>query len=702
MPLEKSNCTFCGTCVSICPTGALVTKNTRYVGTPQKESSTICGFCGVGCSLLMGAVGGRITDVNPSHKEGTVNQSTLCVRGHFAHDFLNVSERLTRPLIRKEGELLPTTWDEAFRFVIDRLKALKNESGPQSLAFIGSSKCTLEENYLFQKLARSVFGTNNIDNISYGSGRPVLGLIDDRLHGKGRITRLSDLEKAEAIFVIGANPVQSVPVVGYFIKRASRYKQIPLMVADPIKTDLVPFSSIWLPVAPQRDCDLINGLAAILFYRKAYDMAFIDRFTQGFDQYADQLSAIDLDDVSRSTGVAKDLMEKAADLIEGKKPAFVVGHGILQQRHGDRAMEALCNLAMLVGSLGGEGKGFYFLARENNQMGAWDMGVAPDTLPGRQRIRNEGVRKQWEDHWGIKLSPDPGLDVVRIIEEAEKGNIKALYIMGENPIRSLPQPERLGKALGQVSLLVVQDILATETSHFADVVLPGAAFSEKGGAFTNMEGRIQPFEPVVSPPVEARPDWEILSRLFDRMGHPQKYTSLKDIREEISSLVPMYEDLGRQGREGWIKETSDKSVFHADGEGEPFRFSSISPIDDDMPDIVYPVTAILGSQRIHLGSGTRTSHSARIKNFDLKGEVEISPEDGDGLGVKEGEKVRISSAYGSISRVITLNKSLKAGHVFIPIAFHENDARQLIALTQLGESDSPGWKGCRVNLEKMD
>ena len=186
------------------------------------------------------------------------------------------------------------------------------------------------------------------------------------------------------------------------------------------------------------------------------------------------------------------------------------------------------------------------------------------------------------------------------------------------------------------------------------------------------------------------------------MGHPKKYTSVKDIRAEISSLVPMYEDLGKQGREGWIKEASDLSIFRADREGEPIRFSSVSPIDDDMPDIVYPFKAILGSQRIHLGSGTRTNHSARIKDFDLKGEVEISPEDGDRLGVKEGEKVRISSAYGSIWRVVTLNKDIRARHLFIPMAFHNNDAWQLIALTHLGEADSPGWKGCQVNLERSD
>jgi predicted molibdopterin-dependent oxidoreductase YjgC len=274
--------------------------------------------------------------------------------------------------------------------------------------------------------------------------------------------------------------------------------------------------------------------------------------------------------------------------------------------------------------------------------------------------------------------------------------------MGENPIRSLPQPELVGKALGRVSLLVVQDILATETSHLADVVLPGAAFSEKAGSFTNMEGRIQSFEPVASPPGEARPDWEVLSRLLDNLGHHKKYDTIQDIREEISSLVPMYEDLAKQGTEGWIKETGDLSLFRADDEGEPIRFSSISPLDDDMSDIVYPFKAMLGSRRIHLGSGTRTCHSARIKDFDLQGEVEISPLDGDRLGVKEGEKVQISSAYGSIWRIVILKKDIRAGHVFIPMAFHDNDARQLIALTHLGETDSPGWKGCQVNLEKSD
>ncbi|MBE9521662.1 MAG: molybdopterin-dependent oxidoreductase, partial [Proteobacteria bacterium] len=299
MPLEKSDCTFCGTCVSLCPTGALSLKNTRYVGSPQKESSTICGFCGVGCSLVMGSVDGQIVEVNPSHKQDTVNRSTLCVRGHFTHDFLNVPERLTSPLVRTDGDLSPATWDEALELVAQSLIAIKRKNGPQSVAFLGSSKCTNEENYLFQKMARVILGTNNVDNGSYGSGRAIISRINEKQGGGCRIAQVADLEQAEMIFVIGANPAESVPVVSYYLKRASRMNGIPLMVADPRKTALVPFSSLWLPLAPHSDYAMISGLAAILYKRESYDNDFISQFTEGFDRYGEDLSSFKLEGVSR-------------------------------------------------------------------------------------------------------------------------------------------------------------------------------------------------------------------------------------------------------------------------------------------------------------------------------------------------------------------------------------------------------------------
>ncbi|MFC1820969.1 molybdopterin-dependent oxidoreductase, partial [Thermodesulfobacteriota bacterium] len=458
LPLEKSSCTFCGTCVSLCPTGALMTKNTRYAGSPQMESSTICGFCGVGCALVMGSVDGQVVEVNPSHEGGTVNLSTLCVRGHFAHDFLNSPERLINPLIRRDNELSPASWDEVLELVAERLTSIKKENGPQSLAFLGSSKCTNEENYLFQKMARVFFGTNNIDNGGYVSGRPVIYSINERLDGGERIKPLKDLEKAELIFILGADPIQSAPVVGYYLKGASRINKVPLIVADPRKTDLLPFASVWLQIAPQTDCELINGLAAVLYRQKSYDTDFINKFTEDFNLYKDSLAGLDLDRVARITGVDRKLIERAGSLINGKQVAFVVGHGILQQRYGNSAMEALMNLALMTGSVGGVGNGIYLLSRENNQTGSLDMGVAPDYLPGRQPLHDEMIRRHWERGWDITISPDRGLDMVRMVEEAEKGNLKALYIMGENPLRSLPQSGRVKKALESLELLVVQDI----------------------------------------------------------------------------------------------------------------------------------------------------------------------------------------------------------------------------------------------------
>jgi predicted molibdopterin-dependent oxidoreductase YjgC len=700
LPLEKSNCTFCGTCVSICPTGALVTKNTRYVGTAQKESPTICGFCGVGCSLLMGSVEGQVIEANPSHEDGTVNRSTLCVRGHFANDFLNAPQRLKAPLIRRNGELSPVAWEEAIDLVAERLTSVKTKNGPQSIGFLGSSKCTNEENYLFQKIARAVLGTNNVDNGSYLAGRPTLRPLNERLGEGGQVTPLSALEQAEVIFVIGANPIHSLPVAGYYLKRASRMKGIPILVADPRRTELVPFSSLWLPVALQTDSELINAIAAIIYRREASDGQFISRYTEGFDLYREGLASFDLERASRITGLDVALLEEAADLLGGRKIAFVVGQGVLQQRYGVQTMDALINLALMTGSLGVEGKGVYFLAMENNQLGSWDMGTVPDFLPGRQQISGDENRKYWEQTWGVKLSPDPGLDLIRMVEEAERGNLKAMYIMGENPLRGLPEAERARKALENLEFLAVQDILSAETTKLADVVLPGAAFSEKSGSFTNMEGRIQSFEPVVSPPADAKPDWEILNLLAQRMGHPEQYSSVQRIRAEIRRDVPMYSDLEEERAQTWIKATSRMRLFDPDGKGEPIYFTPLISTAIEGGEEAYPSKAILGSLRFHLGSGTRTGLSERIRGFGLKGEVEISPEDGSKLTLEQGDKVRISSPYGSISREVTFKGNLRPGLIFVPMAFHSNDARQLIGLTPLGVEDSPGWKVANVKIEK--
>jgi len=713
--LEQSNCTFCGTCLSMCPTGALSQNNKSYISTPEFEALSVCGFCGVGCNLAMGYTGSRIVEVNPSNRPDTVNGATLCVRGHFAHDFLNSSDRLSQPLIRQDtadaaNTMVPASWDEAIEAVADRLLKIKSEYGPQSVAFLGSSKCTNEENYLFQKIARVLFNTNNVDNGGYLSGRPVMNLLDKRTGGLWRLSPLAWLEKAEAVFVLGADPGHSTPVVSYYLKRACK-KGIPLVVANSKRTDLNNFASAWLDLSTGNSLEpnyvaLINGLAALLYEQKGQDDAYIKQFTEGFEQYSSGLASLKPKQVSRVTGIDENDLNATAELLQGKKIAFVIGSGILLQSCGMQAMEAVINLALMTGSLGFEGAGIHVLAKDNNQMGAQDMGAVPNALPGWQLLNNDSNRKRWEQLWQTEISAANGLNMVGMIEEAEKGNLKGLYIMGENPLCSLPQPDRVKKALQKLDFIVVQDILNTATVQIADVVLPGAAFAEKGGSFTNMEGRIQSFGPVVTPPGDARPDWEILGLLASKLGDAKHYVSLGHVRDEIRRLVPMYEDLDRHTSTAWVTVDGRREGDKVAKTKTIIPFSPVVSCEGDikgeLSDKDYPFTATFGFVRYHFGGGTRTGYSNRSLKLDLKGEIELSPQDGEKLKINDQDTVKVSSRHGEIKRQIRLSSRLGPGQIFIPLAFNDNDAMNLIAMTPLGEPDSPGWKTCRVKVEKIE
>ena len=702
--LEQSNCTFCGTCVSMCPTGALSAKNSHYVGSPESEAVSVCGFCSVGCRLSMGATGEHIIEVNPADQPDSVNRATLCVRGHFAHDYLNSRQRLISPLVRKMGEddsesLVPVGWDEALESITKRLLEIKNENGPQSIAFLGSSKCTNEENYLFQKIARVIIGTNNVDNGGYINGQPFLKVLDEKTAGGYRVNQLADLEKADAILVLGADPNHSVPVVSYYLKRAAR-KGIPLVLADPRRTDLAAFATIWLPIKPGSDLELINGLAALLHEQKSYDSSFVDQFTEGFSLFRYGLSSLDLDRISRITNLERTAIQETADLLKRKKIAIVIGHGIVQQKNALHTLGALLNLALMTGSLASPGAGIFFMARENNQLGAMDMGATPDLLPGRLPLDDEAARRTWEKNWKVNISPDPGLNLVRIIEAAEAGSLKALYIMGENPLRALPQSGRIQKALEKLEFLVVQDILHNETVKIADIVLPGAAISEKQGSITNLEGRIQSFETVVSPPGKARPDWEILDLLAAGLDGGRAFEKIEKIREEIRQMVPAYESLNGQSQ-SWLKPPADKSLFSDSGVEDLISFYPVVSTEDDGDEKNFPYTAIVGSLRYQLGSGTRTGASNRIDGFDLAGQLEVSPHDSAELKVQNGDTVTLTSASGSISRKVRIDKSLGAGHLFVPTGYSNNDAMNLLPLTDITKAGSPGWKTVGVKVKKV-
>ena len=702
--LEKSNCTFCGTCVAMCPTGALSIYDRNYVGTPEKTVASVCGFCAVGCALELGIYGNRVVEVNPADRADSVNRSTLCVRGHFANDYLNSNRRLISPMRRQNDEssgtkLVPVDWELAIDAVAGQLQEIATTNGPQSIGFIGSAKCSLEENYLLQKIARAAIGTNNLDHGNYVSGRALQPLLDHRTGGRCRTTTLSEIETAEVIFLIGADPDHTLPVVSYHIKRAVT-KGIPLVVIDPRRTELARMATYWLPVSPGGDLALINALATMLISEGSYDAAFIERYTEGFSVYRMGLSGLEPGLVAESAGIEPETLQKVANLLDGKRIAWITGSGLIRQRNRSHALDALLNLALMTGTWGKSGNGFYLLPGESNAVGAADMGVHPEFLPGRDSLRNPKSRQLWEDAWGKKISPDPGLSLPRMVEEAEKGRLKALFIMGENPLRAFPQQKRIRSALEKIDFIVVQDILNGETAALADIILPGAAFAEKSGSFTNLEGRIQSFSAAVAVPGLARADWEILNLLYAALGAGKPYENIDQIRTEIADLVPMYSDL-KLGAVGWIKDATGTSSDESVRPRIPF-----APVANHqeiaVPDGPHPFTAIFGTRRFHLGSGTRTSSSQRINSYSNHGAVAVCPEDASDLNLVEGENVEITSANGRINRKIKLDAGLRSGMVFIPLGVAGNEAINLIPLSFSDEPLQNGRLSCQVGIKKRN
>ncbi len=673
--LEDSDCTFCGTCLSMCPTGALSATYPAYAGTPMKESNTICGFCGVGCTLSAGIVDGQIVEINPSNHHGTVNGATLCVRGHFAHDFLNSENRLVHPLARSNGKLEPVAWNVAIENAVQSLRSVKNTHGPQSLAFLGSSKCTNEENYLFQKLARTIYETGNIDNGGFLFGRSLVRAFERRI-GAGP-KQMKDILDAEAILVIGADVCQSAPVFSYHIKKAAN-KGVPIVVIDPAPTSLSD-RALWLPVGIGSDTWLIYALIKVLILHNNLTGQSGDYH----EVFKGNLAKFNLNGLIKTAGIDESLVIKAANVLKHKKISFVVGRGVLLQQEAQRVLDALLNLALLTGSISGKASGFYFPTYENNAAGADDMGACPDGLPGAMALTDEKSRRHWEKAWKVRLSPDNGLDMEQMIAAAENGTIKAMYIMGENPLRSMPDPLRVKKALEKLEFLVVQDILLTETAGMAHLVLPGAAACEKAGSFTNMEGRIQVFSQTVSPPAMARPDWEILDEILAKASNGNRYKTVEHISLEICRFTDLYS-------------ASDRRNY------KPFRQTAVNPDPILFSPVTFPEVpdskdckVLIGSLRYHSGGGTRTGFSKRIQATRLTHGAVLSPAYAKDLKLNEGDSVRIKSPAGTIEREISFNHKMPSGRIWIASGSFNNDVMHLLKL------DRQSGRSCSVQIEKI-
>lgn len=709
MPLEQSECTFCGTCVAICPTGALMEKNKSYRGTATKTVDTVCPFCGCGCTLHLEVKDNQIVRAKPG--ESPVNHGTLCVRGSYGYDFVHSPERLTSPLIRVDGQFHEATWEEAISRVAAEFKRLKQEHGADSLAVLGSSKCTNEENYLLQRLARVALGTNNIDNGSRlysAASRVGLG---QSIGFPGTTNSFEELEKSEVIMVIGANPPVSAPAVGYAIKRAARYNGAKLLLVDMRPTRLAPFAHIWLRPKVGTDVALLNGLARVIIEERLFDEEFVARKTDNFDELSQSLKPYTLERVESITGVpGPDVERTARTLAQAEWASIVYGNGITQHANGVDSVMALANLAMLTGNIERRGGGIFALQRENNAQGACDMGSLPDFLPGYQSLADGQARSDFEKRWGSRLPKNDGLSAMEMMEQADRGKLKGMFIVGENPASSFPRPSWVRKALESLEFLAVADIFLTETARLADIVLPSASFAEKEGTFTNFEGRTQPVRKAIEPVGGCRPDWRIVLQLSREMGQPMPYSSLQDVINEIEELVPFYQhfaaaDLEKEDME-WAGLESESVRTRRLFKGPfPSGFGRLSPASYTPPAELsgngYPLTLLSGSILPHFGSGTRSLRASRLKEFSPHSWLEISRDDAGKFGLGDGEPVRVVSPAGELTTTIRVTDSLPAGLLFMPISFPESPVGELFDIKLDPRSRASSLKSCAVRLERI-
>ena len=681
LPLERSECTFCGTCVALCPTGALTESEKAYRGATTNIVYTVCPFCGCGCNICLEVKDNQLVRVRPD-QDSPLNHGTLCVRGSYGYDFVHSPERLTTPMVNENGDFKAVPWEEALELIADRFKRIKETHGSSSLAVFGSSKCTNEENYLLQRFARCVLGTNNVDNGSrlYSSASYVN--LEETIGFPGTLNSLDTLEQSQVILVIGANPTSSAPLVGYAIKRAVRQKGAKLLLIDPQKTKLASWAHLWLMPKVGTDVALINSMAKVIVDEGLLDREYVSREKDDFEMFSNGLQIYTPEYAEEITGVPSEDIRYAARLFaEARRASILYGNGVTQYVNGTGGVIALVNLAMLTRNIGGERGSIYALQRENNGQGACGMGALPDFLPGYRCVEDTQVRKNFEDRWGCRLPDDKGLTALEMIGRAKDGGVKGMYIVGENPAVSFPQTAFFKEAIASLDFLVVQDIFLTETAKLATVVLPASSFAEKEGTFTNFEGRIRKVRKALEPLGDSLPDWEIIIQLASKMDYPMPYSSPQQIMDEIRELVPIY---GGRSR------------------GEFGHFSSVEYVPQPQrPGDGYTFTLLAGTALHQFGTGSRSSRASRLCKFSPEAFVEISQPDAKMLNIDDGDDVKMMSPIGEVTAVARVSDTLTQGMVFMPMSFSDNPVNGLFDLVLDPRSKIPALKMCMVKLEKV-
>ena len=674
----------------------------------MEKIATICVYCGCGCGLFLHVEDGRIVGASPSPAH-PVSRGRLCVKGWLAADFVHHPDRLKTPLVRKGGRMVRGSWDEALSLTARRLKEIMEESGPDALAVLTSAKGTNEENYLLAKLARVALKTNNVDHVARLCHAPSVAGLGFAL-GSGAMTNpIRSLLSADAILVTGSNTTEQHPLIAAHILEAQS-RGATLIVADPRRTQMAQLADIHLAPRLGTDVAWTNGILNLIIDMGLVDEDFIIERTEGFTALKDLVVQYTPAAVERITGIPPGDLKKAAVAFgEADRAAVVYAMGTTQHSCGTDNVLALANLVLATGNVGRDGTGIYPLRGHQNVQGACDMGALPSVYPGYQKVEDPAARERMEAAWGTDLPAAPGLTAVEMMEAAEEGRLKGIYISGENPMISYPDRDQVMRALSSLEFLTVADIFPTETTALADVVLPVASFAEKDGTFTSTERRVQRVRRAVSPPGEARPEVEVAADLLRRLGVEADYASPEEVMAEISSVTPSYGGISYQrlGISGpsWPCPSRDHPGTEILHQGSfPIGRARFSAVEQQelAEDLDYPLLLTTGRSLFHFHTGTMTRRTHLLDRERPKAAVDINPADAAALGVRSGTMVVVESVRGGIEIEARLTEEVPMGTVYIPFHFAEAPANQLTARTLDPTSKIPCLKRTPVRIRRAD
>ena len=711
-PFDQSICESCGNCVSSCPTGALTAKDTKeYRKWETQKIPTTCPHCGTGCQMNLLVKNNRLVGVEPL--DGPANKNLLCVKGKFAsYKFVGSGDRLTEPLIKRNGIFEPASWEEALTLVSSKFNEIKAENGPDALAGFSCSRATNEDNYVFQKMVRAAFGTNNVDNCArVCHSASVHGLAQTL--GSGAMTNpIADItEDVDMILLVGSNPEEAHPVIGAQIRQAIQ-RGTQVVVVDPRKINLVKDSALHLQVQAGTNVAFANGMMHVILKEGLADRHFIEERTEGFSDLEKMVADYTPEKVAEICHIhPEDLIQAARMYAKAEKAPIIYCLGVTEHSTGTEGVMSMSNLAMLVGKVGKPGCGVNPLRGQNNVQGACDMGCMPYDFPGYQKVNNPEVIDKFEKAWHVPLNRNTGLTSTKVLPAATAGNVKGLYIFGEDPIVTDPDTGHVRQALESLDFLVVQELFMTETAAYADVVLPGISYAEKDGTFTNTERRVQRVRKAVEPRGQAREDYEIFCEVMTRMGYPCAYESAKEIMEEISAVTPSfgginYERLEKESLQWPCRSLTDPGtpIMHVGSFARGKGLFKAIPYKQaqELPDEEYPYLMSTGRMLYHYNTRAMTGRTEGINQIANHSYIEINAVDAQALGIQEGDKVEVHSRRGKIETYAAVGNRVFPQEVFMTFHFPDGNVNEITNAVFDDIATIPEYKVCAVAIKPVN